>query len=73
MPADVMAETKPMLSGAKPARAISGGPSNGTAREAKALTVWTIKVATRALTHNGNLNSRFHPSAHLNRPGFAGG
>lgn len=65
MPADVRAETSPMLSGGKPARAISGGPSNGTAREAKELTVWTIKVATSALTHKGNLNVRFHSSVHL--------
>lgn len=65
MPADVRAETSPILSGGKPARAMRGGPSKGTAREAKELTVWTIKVATRALTHRGNLNIRFPPFVHL--------
>jgi hypothetical protein len=30
--------------------------------------VWTIKVATRALTHKGNLNVRFHPLVYLVLP-----
>lgn len=50
-----------MLSGASPARAISGGPNKGTAREEKELTVWTIEVATKALPHKGNFKARFQP------------
>ncbi len=52
-----------MLSDASPARAISGGPNKGTAREEKELTVWTIEVATKALPHKGNFKARFQPLA----------
>lgn len=67
MPADVVAETRPMLSAGNPARSMSGGPSSGTDMLAKELTICTIEVATSALAHRGNLKFRFRPSARPSR------